>query len=76
MDTTNRKPSHTARLTTGLVTFLIAWLLLIPSATAQLDALIADRAAEIEDKVIAWRRDIHQHPELSNREFRTADLVS
>ena len=76
MDTTNRKPSHTARLTTGLVTFLIAWLLLIPSATAQLDALIADRAAEIEDKVIAWRRDIHQHPELSNREFRTADLVA
>lgn len=76
MDTTNRKPSHTARLTTGFGTFLIAWLLLIPSATAQLDALIADRAAEIEDKVIAWRRDIHQHPELSNREFRTADLVA
>jgi len=27
-------------------------------------------------KVIAWRRDIHQHPELSNREFRTAKLVA
>jgi amidohydrolase len=26
--------------------------------------------------VIAWRRDIHQHPELSNREFRTARLVA
>jgi len=27
-------------------------------------------------KVINWRRDIHEHPELSNREFRTAALVA
>ena len=26
----------------------------------------------VEDKVITWRRDIHQNPELSNREFKTA----
>lgn len=25
---------------------------------------------------MAWRRDIHQHPELGNREFRTAALVA
>lgn len=30
----------------------------------------------LEPKVIEWRRDIHQHPELSNREFRTARLVA
>jgi amidohydrolase len=30
----------------------------------------------VEPKVIAWRRDIHQHPELGNREFRTAGLVA
>lgn len=30
----------------------------------------------IEPKVIAWRRDIHEHPELSNREFRTAAKVA
>lgn len=33
-------------------------------------------SAELEQKVIEWRRDIHQHPELSNREFRTAKLVA
>lgn len=32
--------------------------------------------AGINDEVIAWRHDIHQHPELSNREFRTAKLVA
>jgi amidohydrolase len=34
------------------------------------------RAAEVEARVIAWRRDIHQHPELGNREFRTSALVA
>ena len=33
-------------------------------------------AKEVEAKVIAWRRDIHEHPELSNREFRTARMVA
>ncbi|MCH8492373.1 MAG: amidohydrolase [Idiomarina sp.] len=31
---------------------------------------------ELEQRVIEWRRDIHQHPELSNREFRTAGVVA
>ena len=39
---------------------------------AQVDA----RAAALESKVIAWRRDVHQHPELSNREVRTAGVVA
>ena len=38
---------------------------------AQIDA----RAAALESRVIAWRRDLHQHPELSNREVRTAGVV-
>ncbi len=33
-------------------------------------------AAALESKVIAWRRDFHQHPELSNRETRTSKRVS
>src|SRR5688572_27142451 len=42
----------------------------------RLSTEIDRRAAQVQDKVIAWRRDIHQHPELSNRETRTAELVA
>ncbi len=39
-----------------------------PALDARIDALFP--------KVVAWRRDIHQHPELGNREVRTAKLVA
>ncbi|MEP6750086.1 MAG: amidohydrolase [Bacteroidota bacterium] len=47
--------------------------------SAQANPLLAKAdqlALEFEPKVIAWRRAIHQHPELSNREFKTAALVA
>ena len=40
-------------------------------------AAAIDRAADaVEAQVIAWRRDLHAHPELGNREFRTAAIVA
>ena len=33
-----------------------------------LKTLIDSRSADVEDRVIEWRRHIHQNPELSNRE--------
>jgi amidohydrolase len=33
-------------------------------------------SSELSEQVIAWRRDFHQNPELSNREFRTAGIVA
>ncbi|MCA0452921.1 MAG: amidohydrolase [Chloroflexi bacterium] len=35
-----------------------------------------ERARDMEDTLIEWRRDIHMHPELSFQEFRTANLVA
>jgi len=40
--------------------------------TAELDR----RLAGVMPKVVAWRRDIHEHPELSGFEVRTARLVA
>jgi len=45
----------------------------IPGSLA---AAIDDAAGAIEARVIAWRRDFHQHPELGNRETRTAAIVA
>lgn len=54
--------------------------LALPSlAVASLDDLLSqldEAAVDIEADVIDWRRDIHQNPELSNREFRTSALVA
>ena len=47
-----------------------------PASAAPYHQAIDDGAAQLAPKVIAWRRDIHQHPELSNREFRTGKLVA
>ena len=42
------------------------------SLAARIDAA----AQSIEPQVIKWRRDFHEHPELGNREFRTAAIVA
>src|SRR5215471_20740934 len=46
------------------------------SPSQQLSDRISAAALAIEDKVIAWRRDIHQNPELSYQEKRTAALAA
>jgi amidohydrolase len=37
---------------------------------------IDQKAQGVESKVIEWRRDFHQHPELGNQEVRTAKIVA
>src|SRR5215467_12112027 len=65
--------------------FLLPFVLLAasmpPPAQAQspvpdLEKEIRQRAAAIENKLIAWRRDIHEHPELGEQETRTSALVA
>ncbi|RYZ21678.1 MAG: amidohydrolase [Chitinophagaceae bacterium] len=58
--------------------FLLPLLLAAGSASAQtnLNPQIEKGADRIEQQCIAWRRDLHQHPELGNRETRTAKIIA
>jgi amidohydrolase len=47
-----------------------------PDADLSLAGRIDAAALALLPQVIAWRRDLHQHPELGNREFRTAGIVA
>src|SRR5215210_664085 len=38
-------------------------------------AVISQKSAAIKDSVIAWRRHLHQYPELSNREYKTSAFI-
>jgi amidohydrolase len=49
--------------------------LLSSSISADLKNDLEKQISPLMDKVIEWRHDIHQNPELSNREFRTAKKV-
>jgi amidohydrolase len=66
----------------GPIAVLAALLLAAPDTAgaqgtgSELAREIDRRAPQMEAKAIAWRRDIHQHPELSNREVRTSKLVT
>jgi amidohydrolase len=62
-----------------LPTTVIATFCALSSAAVHCADLKSTLDAEITalmPKVIDWRRDLHQHPELSNREFRTSKMVA
>ncbi|MFT4984184.1 MAG: amidohydrolase, partial [Flavobacterium sp.] len=59
--------------------FSAALFLLVSFAHAQntdLKIKIDRKAEALESKVITWRRDFHQNPELGNREFKTAEKIA
>lgn len=57
---------------------LIAFFFPLPGMTqnSQLLQILDKEADKIEAKCIAWRRDFHAHPELGNRETRTAGIIA
>ena len=58
---------------------LLTLSLITLSLTAQssdLKEMIDQRADELEEQVIEWRRYFHENPELSNREFNTAKKIA
>ena len=56
------------------------FLLSVAGTVPAREAALAPEAARLVDdvmpRVVEWRRDLHAHPELGNREFRTAGLVA
>lgn len=49
--------------------------LVLSAAPVQRSEVAAD-ASRLQAQVVAWRRDFHQHPELSNREVRTGQAIA
>jgi len=49
---------------------------LTASAAGAQSPAVARRIDQVMPKVVTWRRDVHQNPELGNREVRTAKLVA
>jgi amidohydrolase len=47
-----------------------------PPLPAPISRDLATRVAAVSPKVVAWRRDLHAHPELSYGEERTAGVVA
>src|ERR1700712_3282753 len=37
---------------------------------------ISKKADALEQKIITWRRDFHEHPELGNHEVRTSEIIA
>ncbi len=64
------------RKTLPFFLLLQSTILFAQKTTEPLSAKINTAADKIENKCIAWRRDLHEHPELGNNEFRTAGIIA
>ena len=60
------------------LSFLVSFLVMgfLNAQSLMIKAKVDQLAQEIEAKMIEWRHDIHENPELSNREFNTAKMVA
>ncbi len=56
--------------------FKLVLILIMQNLFSVQAADISPAVQAINPRVVEWRRDIHAHPELGNREFRTSKLVA
>lgn len=59
-----------------LITLFLVMMAGYAASAQTIQQLIDQKAKAILPKVIEWRRYIHQHPELGNREFKTMELIA
>jgi len=64
------------RKTLLLFLLLQSAILFAQKTLVDISAKINSAADKIESKCIEWRRDLHEHPELGNNEFRTAKIIA
>jgi len=60
---------------------LYALLLLISTFPAfsqnnSLKKTVSEKADALQNQIVSWRRDFHEHPELGNHEVRTAGIIA
>src|SRR5258706_12059437 len=69
---------YNARVRNAILLLTMTTTLAASAATPaqRIDQRIDDAAKKVEPKVIECRRDIHQHPELGNRETRTSKPIA
>ena len=48
----------------------------LEAQNSEIEKTFVDKADEINEKVIEWRRYFHENPELSNREFNTSKKIA
>jgi amidohydrolase len=59
-----------------IIKLLFLLLFFAPQVFAQMDKDLLKDIDAIESQVIEWRHHFHQNPELSNREFKTAEIIA
>lgn len=59
-----------------LLLFFLCTTVVNAQVKSSLQQKVDAQAQQLESKVIDWRRNLHQFPELSNREFKTAAKVA
>lgn len=70
----------TFRFSKSILKALLLLPAVLPAAQAfsqsKINAAIDQKAQTLDKKLVEWRRDFHQNPELGNREFKTAEKVA
>ncbi|MFN5326035.1 MAG: amidohydrolase [Bacteroidota bacterium] len=64
------------KLNTLILCAALAALAFTSNAQTPVQSQIETKAKAISPKLIEWRRYIHQHPELGNREFKTQEYIA